>query len=121
MKDAHRSYSELQERFDLPLPANHPAKKGRPGNLALRLLDKAVIDHLHLTYKQASEESGGRIREFDTVRAMFPEGEPLYESAGFQEQTHVQVAVRNPNQVLGVFRLPAHQLRRYGIPDLYSS
>jgi hypothetical protein len=51
---------------------------------------------------------------------MFPEGEPLYDNAGFLEKTHVQIAVRKQEQVLGVFRVPAHQLAELGIPNLYN-
>jgi hypothetical protein len=59
------------------------------------------------------------VREFDTVRALFPEGEELYENAGFREKTHIQIAVRKPRQELGVFRIPAWRLRELSLPDFY--
>jgi hypothetical protein len=85
------------------MPTNRPATSGRPQDLALRLLDRAVLEHLHFIYKSVSN------KEFDTVRAMFPEGNPLYKDAGFFEKTHVQIAVRKPKQILGVFRIPGHE------------
>jgi hypothetical protein len=118
VKLAYVSYIDLQRRTDNPIPANRSAKRNS-NDIGLRLLDRAVIDHLHTLYKLASVIDSGKTREFDTVRAMFPEGEPLYENAGFLEKTHVQIAVRKQEQVLGVFRVPAHQLAELGIPSLY--
>ena len=44
--------------------------------------------------------------QFDTVRGLFPEGTPLYDGAGFRERNHVQLAVRNTDQILGCFYPP---------------
>ncbi len=41
--------------------------------------------------------------EYDTVRAAFIEGELAYPAAGFYRETHIQIAVRNPACILGVF------------------
>ncbi len=117
---AYRAYIALQERSGQAIPRNEPGRGSKPSDRVLRLLDSAVIDHVHSAYQKASQEDGGKTREFDTVRAMFPEGRPPYEGAGFLEKTHVQIAVRRPEQVLGVFRIPQHQLFRLGMPNLYS-
>jgi hypothetical protein len=49
-----------------------------------------------------------RLREtgliFDTVRGAFLEGDPVYPGAGIRRETHLQIAVRNPDCILGVFR-----------------
>jgi hypothetical protein len=113
LKGAYRLYVEWQANKGQPMPANRPAASGRPGDLALRLLDRAVLEHLHFIYKSVSN------KEFDTVRALFPEGDRLYENAGFFEKTHVQIAVRKPEQILGVFRIPGHQLAELGLPNIY--
>jgi hypothetical protein len=42
--------------------------------------------------------------EFQTVRGAFLEGEDAYPGAMIREQSHVQVAVRDPACILGVFR-----------------
>lgn len=41
---------------------------------------------------------------YDTVRGAFVEGTPVYPGAGFARETHIQLAVRNPACILGVFR-----------------
>jgi hypothetical protein len=42
--------------------------------------------------------------EYDTVRGAFLEGEPVYPTASFSRESHIQIAVRNPSCILGVFR-----------------
>jgi hypothetical protein len=37
------------------------------------------------------------------------EGQPIYETSGFHEKTHIQICVRNPKNIKGVFRVPADQ------------
>lgn len=68
-----------------------------------RHLDCAVFLHLHELY-QATGES------FDTVRGIFAEGEPAYPGAAFDAKTHVQIAVRNPDCIKGVFRVPERHM-----------
>ncbi len=116
VKAAHRSYVELQQRTGNALPLNIPAKGTKPEDRALRYLDRAVMDHLHESNKAVSYGE-----DFDTVRALFPEGEPLYHQAGFREKTHVQIAVRKQAQIRGVFRVPSNELEELGISGLYSA
>jgi hypothetical protein len=40
---------------------------------------------------------------FDTVRGMFTEGGDLYDGAGFQQKTHSQISVINPECIKGYF------------------
>jgi hypothetical protein len=47
---------------------------------------------------------------FDTVRGVFMEGERLYPTSGFRRQSHIQICVRNPAAIKGVFRVPTRQL-----------
>jgi hypothetical protein len=42
--------------------------------------------------------------QYDTVRSAFLEGDPAYPGAGFARESHIQLAVRNPTCILGVFR-----------------
>lgn len=63
----------------------------------LRYLDCAVIEDLH------DERAQKNMRPFDTVRGLFQEGKPLYETSGFYEKTHIQICVRNPNCIKGFF------------------
>jgi len=39
----------------------------------------------------------------DSVRGMFPEGEALYEGAGFRAKNHIQLCIINPNSIIGYF------------------
>lgn len=68
-----------------------------------RNLDCAVIMWLH---KRLEERA---LPAIDTLRGIFIEGDPLYPGAGFYAKTHVQIVVRNPNCIKGVFRVPVNQ------------
>jgi len=104
VKEAHRQFCRFWESlavgFDLPLPTNERGHKSDVDRVK-RHLDCAVINFVH----QLREQKG--LEPFDTVRAAFPEGPPLYEGACIQEKTHVQVCVRDPKRsIRGYFRLP---------------
>ena len=73
------------------------------GELIIRRLDCAVINYVHLLREQEGEPA------FDSVRAPFIEGSPLYQNAGFHERTHLQICVRRPGQIIGYFRPIARQ------------
>ena len=107
---AYASYKDLQTLRGEAMLENKDIKDRKPGDLALRFLDRAVIQHLHGNLAQIGVE-------YDTVRALFPEGEELYPKAGFWKKTHVQIAVRKVEQIRGVFRLPIHELQEYDIPE----
>jgi hypothetical protein len=68
-----------------------------------RNLDCAVITSLH----EILNSKG--MQPIDTLRGVFIEGEPLYSGAGFYAKTHVQIVVRNPTCIQGVFRVPANR------------
>lgn len=88
------SYQELARSFadeGQALPRN----RGRESKL--RILDCLVVnDCLRRLAAQ------GRI--YDTVRGAFFEGEPIYPGAGFARESHIQVVIRNPACIIGVFR-----------------
>ncbi len=69
-------------------------------DLLARNLDCAVINHLHDSRSRAGQQP------FDTVRGVFMEGQHLYENSGFRRKTHIQICVRNPDAIKGVFRVP---------------
>ena len=76
------------------MPENRFTKSGQ---LLLRNLDCAVIEHLHEDRKSKNE------RPYDSVRGVFLEGNAIYENSGFREQTHIQLCIRNPNCIKGYF------------------
>lgn len=71
---------------------------GGNGDKLMRRLDNAVIERLHSIIAER------KLDQFDTVRGMFREGAPVYPGAGFWQKTHVQIAVRNTNSIIGYFR-----------------
>ena len=56
----------------------------------------AVADELR---RQAGLDS------YDTVFGVFDEGAAAYPGAGFKEKTHIQLTVRNPDVIIGYFRV----------------
>lgn len=79
-------------------------RNGGGSDLLLRNLDRAVIEHLHAARNQAG------LPEIDTVRGFYFDGDRLYPDAGFFEKTHVQICVRKPECIHGVFRVPVSDL-----------
>ena len=91
-------YSEFKKSLveeDEELPVNSSFGKN-DFDFKKRELDCAVIRYAH---KLAKEEG----MEFDSVRAAFWEGSPLYPGASFKAENHIQIAVLNPNCIKGVF------------------
>ena len=88
-------FRELMTFLNKPMPENKNI--GGNSDLLLRNLDCAVIQHLHVTASIENE------LEFDSVRGLFREGEPIYPSAGFYEKTHIQICIRNKNCIKGYF------------------
>jgi hypothetical protein len=95
-----RGYDSLKlshEEAHTTLPKNTPDKLRRP-------LDCAVVRRVHAISDKA------KLPPFDTVRGVFTEGDPAYEGAAFNEKTHVQIAVCQPDCIKGVFRVPEQHL-----------
>ncbi|MDE6338361.1 MAG: hypothetical protein K2K97_01065 [Muribaculaceae bacterium] len=76
---------------------NKPARRGENGELMLRYLDCYVINALHKFNKSQG------IRQFDSVRGAFWEGEEVYPTAGFREKSHIQLCICNQECILGLF------------------
>ena len=92
------AYNELSKDLqDLgkELPRNSHFNKN-DFDFKKRELDCAVIRHAHILAEMAGEK-------FDSVRAAFLEGEPLYSGAGFRRENHIQIAILNQNCIKGVF------------------
>ena len=78
--------------------AKPPENKGDTPDKLLRYRDCAVLNFL----LNRLETKRGKI--FDTVRGCFTEGGPVFEGSFIHRQSHVQVAVRNLDCILGTFR-----------------
>jgi hypothetical protein len=96
VRQAYRHLLKVSNDAGTPLPRNRELP-GRPG-LLLRELDCATINICRET------QVGRDVPPFDTVRAAFVEGEPLYPSAGFNDRNHIQLCVVNPRCIKGYFR-----------------
>ena|SRR5829696_3097742 len=86
---AYERLAATHRRKKKPLPENRGKR---------RFLDCAVINYL-----VASEAKSSGLR-FQTVRSPFLEGEPVYPGSAILRESHVQLAVRDPSCILGVFR-----------------
>ncbi len=94
---AYESLVEVAAASHLGLPKNSTDQLRRN-------LDCAVVRRLH----SILEAQG--LPQVDTLKGVFTEGPPVYPGAGFREKTHIQIAVRNPLCIKGVFRVPLDQL-----------
>jgi hypothetical protein len=89
-----KTYERLASAFaerGLELPKN----RGR--DWKLRELDSFIINECIDDLKKRGDV-------YDTVRGAFLEGTPVYPTAGFSRESHIQISVRNSACILGVFR-----------------
>ena len=86
-------FRKVHEQTGKPLPEN----RGRTQDMLLRNLDCAVLNF----YLGWLATNG---RSYDSVRCGFVEGPPAFAGSGIRHRSHIQVAVRNPACVVGLFR-----------------
>jgi hypothetical protein len=90
------AFAMFKEALDLvgePVPTN----SGRTPDNLLRRRDCAVLNYYLRRLERAQVY-------FDMVRCGFVEGDAAFDGSGIRPQSHVQIAVRNPDCVVGVFR-----------------
>lgn len=90
---AHETLCATYAKAEQDLPQNNGGE-----DKFMRELDCQVIQTLH----QYRKDNG--LPAYDSVRAPFPEGLPLYEGAGFRLNNHIQIAVANIACIKGYFR-----------------
>ncbi len=93
LADAYAPWEKSFRRAGLRLPRNG----GAAPDHKLRRLDCAVLNW----YLEAASLRGV---VYHTVRCGFSEGEPVFAGSGIFRETHIQIAVRSPACILGVFR-----------------
>jgi hypothetical protein len=106
------------EQDGATVPQNVDPSKEPGGDKVLRRLDCAVMNYLY-EIAEIEQETDPQSQPYATVRAMFPEGTELYPGAGFRDKTHIQLCVREPEQIMGVFRIPEWQRIELELPSLY--
>jgi len=74
-----------------------PKNRGKLPDKKLRMLDCSVLNW----YLTELEAQGLR---YDTVRGCFLEGGAAFSGSKISKEAHIQIAVRNPACILGVFR-----------------
>lgn len=96
LEDVYKAFiGDLKARGE-PIPENHKARAD--GTKLFHALDRAVIE---FAVKLAEEVEN---RKFDTVRGAFWEGGPAFKGSEIAKQSHIQIAVRNPECILGYFK-----------------
>lgn len=93
VKAAFDSLTAFYAKSGDTMPENKKAPKDPRDDKVMRFLDCAVLNHL---VKMSDTE-------FDTVRGLFVEGGRVYDGAEIFNKTHVEIAVRNPSCVKGIF------------------
>lgn len=95
IRDSYENLILYYEKEGKRLPENKSSSYSK--ERLIRCLDCEVIENLHKRRKENS------LDQFDTVRSVFVEGDELYPTAGFNEKTHIQICVRNPNCIKAYF------------------
>lgn len=93
---AYEAAKGISEAAGTALPENSALQNGISMR---RQLDCAVIQMVHKIRKAEGMDA------YDTVYGIFEGGEQVYPGAGFKNKTHVQIAVCNPEMILGYFRV----------------
>lgn len=93
LADFYTQWEEESRTNKLAMPAN----SGKTPDKKMRRLDCAVINQ----YLALAEEAG---KKYDTVRGCFVEGDPVFGTSGIYVESHIQIAVRNPACIVGVFK-----------------
>ena len=106
LQDYYLLFKSDLEKSDMKFPENKDHPKDA-GDKVLRELDCAVIEYMHTVIKEDK-----KLAPFDSIRASFIEGQPIYPGAGFLDKTHIQVCIINPNCIKGYF-LPRKKSRKY--------
>jgi len=98
IKFSYETLNQSAKREQKALPRNtNPKENPDSRDKIIRRLDCAVVNNIHSLMEQNKEAP------FESVRAVFFEGEELYEGAGFLDKTHVQICIRNPNLIKAFF------------------
>ena len=97
---AYDDFKAICAEAGLDLPVNSGGKDS-----LFRNKDCAVINHLHQI-----RAGNPKLLPFDTVRGVFTEGPPAFEGSGINAKSHIQIAVRSPRCIKGVFRVPREEL-----------
>ncbi len=88
-------FDDFLKAADKRLPKNHPLNPDDPDYL-LRELDCAVMN-----WTLSRLEDKGY--PFQSVRGLFQEGAPAFPNSAIRKRSHVQIAIRDINCIIGFF------------------
>jgi hypothetical protein len=97
LKQGYSLFIQDSNRLSKPIPKNKDHSSSKGNDKVLRYLDCAVIEYT----KQFLQNLGEK--DFDSIRAVFVEGDPIYPEAGFNDKSHIQICIINPNCIKGFF------------------
>lgn len=101
LRRAFPGFCRTMERTGTLMPRNEPSSPADSDRL-LRRRDCAVLN-----WTISEVESAWKIK-FHSVRGVFQEGEPVFEGSDIRHRSHIQIAVRDPDCILGFF-LPSSE------------
>jgi hypothetical protein len=91
------SFRRFVRQKGVRLPQNRDAAGSRRGDKVLRYRDCAVIDYTLRSLAQAEGIT------YQTVRGVFPEGKPAFPGSKIALKSHIQIAVKDPACIVGIF------------------
>jgi hypothetical protein len=96
------------EALKKDIPTNKDIAFHPHGDKLMRFRDCATIEFMHQKIREqiladVTSKGYSKYKQFDSIRGMFPEGDPAYDGAGFREKSHTQICIRNPNCIKGFF------------------
>ena|ERR1700730_6632164 len=106
MDSVRDAYARLKLLFDAtgtPLPVN---KTERDGVSMERFLDCAVFNMLHNIRAANGDDP------YDSVVGIFEEGPFVFPGASFRDKTHIQIAIINPECIIGYFQVRGYEIFR---------
>jgi hypothetical protein len=88
---------KVYEEKGTEVPTNHAASED-DFEVILREQDRSVFDFIH-----QARDGNPKLTSFQAVRGAFLQGKKLTVNSGFQENSHIQIALRDNTCVLGWF------------------
>lgn len=97
LQEVEAAYATLSKTYQL---AGLELPKNTLGvDKVKRELDCAVIQALH------RERAERGVKQYDSVRALFPEDKPLFDESGFRRRNHIQICIIKPEKCIkGYFK-----------------
>jgi len=96
LMESYPAFKEAMELADKAVPVNKSLGQADPDFL-LRKLDCAVINW---TIERLEKENDAK---FHSVRGVFQEGDIVYPGSAIRRRSHIQIAVRDPDCIIGYF------------------